>query len=118
QARLWFGDTEIELDLRESTFQPARTIVHASLAALPIARIVDRNTDEPELLYTGVLQSLLASLSADGELLARFVYGPFGEILSSDGALAADHHRRFNGKELDDLTRLSYYGFRYYDRLT
>ncbi|MBE7449449.1 MAG: hypothetical protein HS111_11290 [Kofleriaceae bacterium] len=38
-------------------------------------------------------------------------------MLESTGTAVADQHRRFNDKFKDDLTRLSYYGVRYYDNL-
>ncbi len=46
---------------------------------------------------------------------AAFVYGPFGEVVASVGAEEDDHLRRFNGKEADLESGLSYYGYRYYD---
>ncbi len=53
-----------------------------------------------------------------GATSAAYVYGPYGEILASDGAEQDTHLRRFNGKEADQLSKLSYYGYRYYDSLS
>ncbi len=58
------------------------------------------------------------TLAADGTVNTGFVYAPYGEVIETLGpnkGLAAQH-RRFNDKFQDDLTSLSYYGARYYDR--
>ncbi|HRK47242.1 MAG TPA: polymorphic toxin-type HINT domain-containing protein [Nocardioides sp.] len=39
----------------------------------------------------------------------------YGELLESVGTATTDQRRRFNDKYRDDLTKLSYYGVRYYD---
>jgi RHS repeat-associated protein len=56
-------------------------------------------------------------LDANGVPRASFVYEPFGTLLAESG-LTSTHRRRFNGKESDESTTLSYYGFRYYDPST
>jgi RHS repeat-associated protein len=53
------------------------------------------------------------SLDADGNVVARFVYGAFGEIKDSEDI--ATHRRQFNGEEADAVSGLRYYGARYYD---
>lgn len=113
--RVWFGAAELEYT---ATGAPTSSKVYVSLGAQPVARIDDRNLDTPTSLYSNGLGHLLTVLTADGTVAARFTYGPFGEILSSEGAAAADYDRRFNGKQFDDISRLSYYGYRYYDRLS
>jgi RHS repeat-associated protein len=118
RGRFWFGETEIEYSEDGGTMTPNRTMVFAGLGGMPVARVVDADLTDPELLYSGVLGHLLAVTGPSGVLAARYAYGPFGEILWRDGAEPTDYHRLFNGKELDELTELSYYGFRYYDRLT
>ncbi len=50
-----------------------------------------------------------------GIVNAAYIYGPYGEIVDSVGQEQDDHLRRFNGKESDQLSKLSYYGYRYYD---
>jgi RHS repeat-associated protein len=117
RGRFWFGATEVEY--RDSGFgmAPDRAMVFAALGGMPVARVVDGDLDEPQFLYSGVLSHLLAVLNEWGDVEAAFAYSPFGELLHQSGSEGDDFHRLFNGKELDDLTELSYYGFRYYDRL-
>lgn len=130
RLRLWFGQTEIEYSVATTPIQQTKTEVFASLGAMPVARIRRGTTTSPtnaelNLLYSGVLGSLLTVVGtpttpdpANHALLARYSYGPFGELLADAGAEQNDFHRLFNGKEHDELTSLSYYGARYYDRLT
>jgi RHS repeat-associated protein len=59
-------------------------------------------------------------VAADGSPNASFVYTPFGSVAeSTDGGGAfngvAAHDRRQNDKYVDALSRLAYYGARYYD---
>lgn len=62
-----------------------------------------------------MLGNLLAAFTPDASALSTaFVYGPFGEILAESGDSDSYIHR-FNGKEQDELTDLSYYGYRYFD---
>lgn len=119
EVRFWFGATEATYRAAAvPTWGVFKTRLHTSLGTMPVAQIDDRGRAAPRFVYNGVLGSLLALLAARAAVLARFSYGPYGEILWKDGPEAADQHRRFNGKELDDLSRLGYYGFRYYDRLS
>ncbi len=130
RLRLWFGQTEIEYDVSTTPIQPVKTDVFANLGAMSVARIHRDAGDQPldaelDLLYSGVLGSLLAVVGtpttpdpANHGLLARYFFGPFGELLARAGTEQDDFHRLFNGKEHDELTSLSYYGFRFYDRLT
>lgn len=112
-ARYWQGDTELRY-----TDTGTERIVHASLGAQPIAQITDGNWTNPDLTWNGVLGSLLAVTDPAGNLQARYAYGPWGEIIWKEGPDLDDFDRLYNGKTLDDLTRLGYYGFRYYDRVS
>ncbi len=119
--RHWFGSTEIEYNVAGSTLTQTRVLVFAALGAMPVARLWrTANALNRELLYSGVLGSLLAVVSTGGSLRTRYGYGPFGEQLydGPNETNAADYHRLYEGKEHDELTSLSYFGFRYYDRLT
>jgi RHS repeat-associated protein len=130
RLRLWFGQTEIEYSVATSPIAPTKTDVFASLGAMPVARIHRGSITAPvnaevNLLYSGVLGSLLTVVGTpptpdpvNHALLARYSYGPFGELLASGEDDADQFHRLFNGKEHDQLTSLSYYGYRFYDRLT
>ena len=115
KVRAWFGATEIRYD---ATGAVAETLVHASLGGMPVAQIKNGDVRARQLTYTGVLGSLLAVLDTGGNVRARYEFGPYGEILWKDGPDAEAQHRKYNGKEFDDLTRLGYYGARYYDRLS
>ena len=46
---------------------------------------------------------------------ASYVYDPFGQIFSKSGDYAETNTIRFSTKEIDVISGLSYFGFRYYD---
>jgi len=110
RVRLWLGGTEV-------WYTPAGTIsktwAHVSLGS-PIARIENGKT--VDYSHHSMLGNLIVSLDKDGNATAGYQYGAFGELLESTGD-ADNHLRRFNGKEHDQLSRLAYYGYRYYDKL-
>lgn len=108
RLRFWFGETEIWYGSESKEW------VHLS-HEVPIARI--ENGQNLEFTYHSVLGSLLASVDMNGNVTGGFTYGPWGEILDYVGQ-PAEHLRRFNGKEADQLSGLSYYGYRYYDPLS
>ncbi len=110
-VRVFFGDAEVVLS---PTGWVTKAHAHLSLGT-PVARITDRS--ELELQYHGLANSTLVSAAPTGDIQSGFVYGPYGEVLESVGPAVEDQHRRFNDKFQDDLTRLSYYGVRYYDNL-
>jgi len=56
--------------------------------------------------------------AADGTVVARYEYGPFGELIRATGPLAFVNPFRFSTKFQDDETGLLYYGFRYYNPST
>jgi RHS repeat-associated protein len=115
RGRLWFGGTQVHYGPSGS---PVDSWVDVGMGAHPVARIKGRTADDVELTYHGVLGSLLAVLDRDGAAVARFSYGPYGEVLASDGDETARYRQRFNAKEVDAVTGLSYYGHRYHDRLS
>ncbi len=114
RLRVWLGGSEIWLNKNGGLI---KTIASVTLGGEEVARITDRQMTTPEILYHGAQGHLQAVLDGTGALLARFSYGPFGELLSSTGSSAPSNDRRFNGKTHDELSGLDYYGFRYYDRL-
>ncbi|MGE3674572.1 MAG: RHS repeat-associated core domain-containing protein, partial [Polyangiaceae bacterium] len=95
-----------------------RTTADLYLSASPVARISDGSLSDSDLLFNGVVGSLLAVVGTDGQPRARYGYGVFGEVLYSEGPSAASYDLRFNGKPQDGISGLSYYGRRYYDPLT
>lgn len=50
---------------------------------------------------------------SDGTVLAKYTYGPFGNIETSEGTLDSDNLYRFSTKYTDSETDLIYYGYRY-----
>jgi RHS repeat-associated protein len=113
KVHLWLGSLEVEYDGSNSVTQ---TLAHLSLEQ-PVARIENRDT--AKRVVHGQLGNFLGAFTSDNSALdVSFVYGPFGEILAQSGADPADYTQRFNGKEQDALTSLSYYGARYFDPLS
>jgi RHS repeat-associated protein len=106
-----FGTTEIKIkgSTRTST-------VDVGLGAHAVARVTGGNILAPELLFHGALGSLLAAQNVSGTVTARYGYGPWGETLYSEGNSKFD--RRYEAKAFDAFSRLSYFGFRYYDATT
>ena len=114
-SRWWFGESEFWL----VTFgQITKKITHLTLGTTPVARITQEN-DQKSLEYSfhNGLGHLMGAVNTNGDLTTAYVYGPFGEILEESGETDT-HLRRFNGKEADQLSRLNYYGYRYYDPLS
>ena len=109
-VRFWFGPSETHFDAGGGQIQ---RWLHISDAGGPLARI--ENGTAIELHYVDALQNLIVALDEKAKPVASFVYGPFGEVVSSKGA--EDHRRQFNSKEHDASTGLHYYGARYYDPL-
>jgi RHS repeat-associated protein len=52
--------------------------------------------------------------SANGDIVATYAYGPFGEALRATGVMAKINCFRFSTKYQDDETDLLYYGYRYF----
>jgi RHS repeat-associated protein len=52
--------------------------------------------------------------AADGNTIANYEYGPFGEVIRQSGPIAKLNPFRFSSKYDDDETDLVYYGYRYY----
>lgn len=48
-------------------------------------------------------------------VVARYVYEPFGNVMSLSGPLAQVNQYRFSSKEAHPVSGLVYYGFRFYD---
>jgi RHS repeat-associated protein len=52
--------------------------------------------------------------AANGEVVARYEYGPFAEMIRSSGPRARDNPLRYSSQFQDEETELVYYGHRYY----
>ena len=52
-------------------------------------------------------------INSSGVRQAAYTYGPFGNLVSMSGPLAAGNHYRFSSKEVDPLSGDYYFGFRF-----
>ena len=59
-------------------------------------------------------KNVIALLDAEGNRVAEYAYGPFGQILHMEGELAEINPFRFSSEYYDDETGLVYYNYRYY----
>jgi len=53
-------------------------------------------------------------VDANGSNVAHYVYGPFGQTISSSGDKVDDFRFRFSTKYFDQETGMGYYGYRFY----
>ncbi|MEN8129173.1 MAG: RHS repeat-associated core domain-containing protein [Pseudomonadota bacterium] len=114
RTRFFFGPTEIWYGA-DGAMEKTRTTIGLGQSVARIERVGDDQTIE--YLYHSTLQNLIVALDDQGNTNAGFFYGPFGEIIEEVGA-GSDFDRRFNDKHFDEVSALSYYGFRYYDTLS
>jgi len=81
-----------------------------------LALTVHSSLSTPHLYYhadgNGNVTCLINEKQA---LVARYVYEPFGNVLSLSGPLAEVNLYRFSSKEAHPVSGLVYYGFRFYD---
>ncbi len=56
--------------------------------------------------------------AANGQIVANYEYGPFGEVIRQTGPMAKGNPFRFSTKYQDDESDLLYYGYRYYKAST
>lgn len=71
---------------------------------------------QPEILYfhhTNLQGSVVATTNADGELVHRQHFRPFGNAVQRAGVATTD--LGYTGKRYDSVLDLNYYGARYYD---
>jgi RHS repeat-associated protein len=59
--------------------------------------------------------NVTAMVDANEAVVARYVYDPFGSIVSIGGPLADDNRLRFSSKDTHTLSGLTYFMFRHYD---
>lgn len=102
-------------ELFHDVTQMRSTTVDVSDVETAIRITRDDTGARAEKLFNGVLGNLLATTNTLGVVTARFGYGPYGELLYSEGASRAAFDHRFNGKAHDEISGLRYYGYRYYD---
>jgi RHS repeat-associated protein len=123
--RFYLGG-EYELDVTPGASGKEEHSVYVA-AGEPVARLTTCagacQTVAPPmtLVYHDRRGDLLAGVSTNGVVQSHFIYGAFGEVLyqyQANDPSASDWRRRFNGKEWDAISGLSYYGYRFYDPLT
>lgn len=106
----------------EALYTPTGTLSkvtsHIS-AGTPVARVVrtGSTTTSVEYLFNGLSGNTLAIVPTTGSA-SSFVFAPFGRILESSGPAASAQKYRLNGKYVDPLSELGYYGARYYDNVS
>lgn len=114
-VRFWFQERLTQFPVGGGAQTKTVYLADGSGALARLTR-VGTGTPTMELSFADALQSLALSMNQAGTPTATFLYGAFGEVVSSTGA--TDHRRQFNGKENDARTELRYYGARYYDALS
>jgi RHS repeat-associated protein len=110
RVRWVFRDTEIWYD---GTGKIVRTIANVPFNGT-FARIEDRT--KVRLLFANTRGDILLALDqGQSAPTAEFAYGPYGESLQEGGNDSVNVLERFNGKQRDAGSGLSYYGYRYFD---
>jgi RHS repeat-associated protein len=66
------------------------------------------------LYYGDNVGNITCLVGTNGQVLARYLYEPFGNILGMSGPLAERNLYRFSSKEWHENSGLVYYGYRYY----
>jgi len=66
--------------------------------------------------YSDKVGNVTAIVDANQQVVARYVYEPFGRIFAMSGALAEANLYRFSSKEAHEQSRLVYYLYRFYDQ--
>ena len=59
--------------------------------------------------------NVTALVDGQHQLVARYVYEPFGSLIGAGGSLAEANTMRFSSKEYDPKAGLYYFGFRFYE---
>jgi len=54
-------------------------------------------------------------IDEQGDMAARYMYGPFGRLVGMWGPMAGVNHMMFSSKEFDPRSGLYYYGSRFFD---
>jgi RHS repeat-associated protein len=59
--------------------------------------------------------NITALMNGSQNIVARYLYNPYGKLIGEWGGMADANKYRFSSKELDPLSGMYYYGFRFYD---
>ena len=78
---------------------------------------VDHSTGTDRFAYyhTDAGGNVTAMVNQHEQVVARYMYSPYGELLGLSGPLAEANPYRFSSKEFHPRSGLYYYGFRFYD---
>ena len=110
RVRWVLDETEIWYD---GTGEIVKTITTVPFKGT-FARIENRT--KVRLLYQNPRGDILLALDQTEQApAAEFAYGPYGESIKEGGTDRANVLERFNGKQFDVASGLSYYGYRYLD---
>ena len=115
---VWFHEgTEAHYSAPTGGGTATVTFAYAHGPMFRVKRTSDTATTT-EYQFHGLASSLLAGVDSTGTNNVIFNYAPFGEVVEAQQAsgMLAQHKRRLNDKQQDDLTGLYYYGARFYDR--
>jgi len=61
------------------------------------------------------LGNITALMNGSQNIVARYLYNPYGKLAGEWGGMADANKYRFSSKELDQLSGMYYYGFRFYE---
>lgn len=61
------------------------------------------------------LGNITALMNGSQNIVARYLYNPYGKLVGEWGGMADANKYRFSSKEVDPLSGMSYYGFRFYE---
>jgi RHS repeat-associated protein len=59
--------------------------------------------------------NITALMDTNENIVARYLYNPYGKLIGEWGGMAEANKYRFSSKEWDPLSGMYYYGFRFYD---
>ena len=117
---IWFiGDTQAHYNASGVV-----THVYSNISlGTPVVR-VDRTASTvttTEYQFHGLANSTLATVASNGTINTSLRYSPWGDIVESTNTGGASngtaaHRRRHNDKYVDEVSNLTYYGARYYDK--
>ena len=97
--------------LQKITWQPERLGQDVPLS------IVAVNSDSTTMNYyyfTDANKNVGQLMDASGNIVAKYEYSPFGEVIAQSGAYADANAFRFSSEYADAETGLVYYNYRYY----
>jgi RHS repeat-associated protein len=83
-----------------------------------LALLIDHGTGEVHYPSYDGMGNIIALVSNDVQISAKYQYGPFGEVIQTSGNYARKNPFRWATKFADEETGLVYFGHRYYSQAT